>query len=501
MHSASNTVSLSGTWKLLIVDDEEEVHVVTKLVLAHFAFEGRSLEFLDAYSAREAKSVLALHADVALMLVDVVMETDHAGLDLVRHVRTEANNHFVRIVLRTGQPGQAPEQQVIRDFDINDYKEKTELTSKKLSTLLYAALRSYRDIMTIEEYKRGLERVIDASAHIFSHQRSREFASAVLGQLTHVVGIDRGALHCKVTMGTDGAPDHFHVTSATGAYSGLVETEAEERLPAHIAQSLQAAYQSKQHQFRSDHYVLHFIDSQHGESLLYVGDVWKLSDLDLRLIKVFCTNVSIAFENLHLNQELFESQLEMICLLAGAAETRSRETANHVKRVGLLAEYLARDMGLDEKTAESLRYAAPLHDIGKIAIPDAILNKPDAHTADETIIMRTHAEQGAQLLGQSRRPLLKLAAQIAATHHENWDGTGYPLGLSGNDIPIAGRITALADVCDALGSRRCYKEPWPAETVMAFLKEQRGKKFDPRLVDILLENWERAAAVRSMLPD
>ncbi|HTD28953.1 MAG TPA: DUF3369 domain-containing protein [Xanthomonadaceae bacterium] len=501
MQTSATTAHSRKPWKLLIVDDEEEVHVVTRLVLSDFLFEGRDLEFLHAYSAKEAKAVLARHPDVALMLVDVVMETDHAGLDLVRYIRAEVGNRFVRIVLRTGQPGQAPEHQVIRDFDINDYKEKTELTSRKLSTLLYAALRAYRDIMIIEEYKCGLERVIDASAHIFSHQRSREFASAVLAQLTNVVGIDCGALHCKVTTSADGRPGHFHVTSATGAYSALIETEAEEQLPAHIAQSLQAAYNSKQHQFGSDHYVLHFVDSQHGESLLYVGNAWELSDLDLRLLKVFCTNISIAFDNLHLNQELFESQLEMICLLAGAAETRSRETANHVKRVGLLAEFLAAEMGLDEKASESLRYAAPLHDIGKIAIPDMILNKPGPHTAEETVVMRTHAEMGAQMLGQSRRPLLKLASEIAATHHENWDGSGYPAGLLGNAIPIAGRITALADVCDALGSKRCYKDPWPSDEVLTYLKAQRGRKFDPQLVDILIGSWERASAVRRMLPD
>src|SRR6185369_16777153 len=204
-----------------------------------------------------------------------------------------------------------------------------------------------------------------------------------------------------------------------------------------------------------------------------------------RLDEVFSTNICVAFENLHLNRELLDSQLEMIHLLAGAAETRSYETANHVKRVGLIAELLGQLYGMDDRTTEALRLAAPMHDIGKIGIPDSILNKPGPHTEEETRIMRTHAELGARLLSHSKRPLLKLAAEIALSHHENWDGSGYPNGLSGEAIPIGGRLTMLADVYDALGSKRCYKEPWPAEDIRIYITQQRGLKFEPRLVDIL----------------
>jgi response regulator RpfG family c-di-GMP phosphodiesterase len=488
-------------WKVLIVDDEPEVHNVTKLVLGSFRFEGRPLQFLAAHSGAQARELIRQHPDVAVMLLDVVMETDQAGLDVVRFVREELGNHFVRIVLRTGQPGQAPEHEVITSYDINDYKDKTELTAQKLATTMFASLRAYRDIMIIDANKRGLERVINSSAFIFSHQKSHEFASAVLGQLATLVGMEKGALYCTIPHPDEAEPEHFLVAAATGDYERYVNVPADERLPSHIVQSLREAYAHKTHLFKRDHYVLHFTDSQHSESLLYVGEAWDLSDIDYKLVEVFCTNVSIAFENLHLNQELFESQLEMICLLAGAAETRSKETANHVKRVGLLAEFLGRQYGLDEKTAEHMRFAAPLHDIGKIGISDAVLNKPGRHTPEEAKIMRTHAEIGAMMLSASRRPLLQLAAQIAMDHHENWDGSGYPRGLRGEEISIGGRITSLADVYDALGSRRCYKEPWPAEDIRVFIAQQRGVKFEPKLVDILFTHWDKAEAIRKLLPD
>jgi response regulator RpfG family c-di-GMP phosphodiesterase len=166
-----------------------------------------------------------------------------------------------------------------------------------------------------------------------------------------------------------------------------------------------------------------------------------------------------------------------------------------------LAELLGRAAGLDAKAAENLRLAAPLHDIGKIGIPDAILNKPGSHTPEETVIMRSHAQLGAQMLGNSKRPLLQLASRICLEHHENWDGSGYPNGLHGEAISLEGRVVALADVFDALGSTRVYKAPWPRERIREFLIEQTGRKFDPRLIDLLFDRWDDAEALRTQYPD
>lgn len=488
-------------WKVLIVDDEPEVHNVTRLVLGNFRFAERPLELISAYSSREAESLLRQHDDTAVVLLDVVMESEQVGLDLVRTIRERLGNQFVRIVLRTGQPGQAPEHEVIAAYDINDYKEKTELTAQKLATTLYAALRAYRDMRTIEASRHGLEQVIRASSFVFAHHQPQQFASTVLAQLTNLVGVDADALCVRIDHPNGAVPEHFQIAAASGGYSRYIERNADEQLPPHVVGSLREAFLRKQHVFGDDHYVLHFTDSSASEALLYIGQAHDLDELGHRLMQVFCNNVAIAFENLHLNQELFDSQLDMVYLLAGAAESRSQETANHVRRVGLLAAMLGRLYGLDEKTCELLNYAAPLHDIGKIGIPDAILNKPGAHTPQETAIMRTHAELGARLLAGSRRPIFRLAGDIAISHHENWDGSGYPHGLSGTAIPIAGRITALADVFDALGSRRCYKEPWPEVEIRAFIATQDGIKFDPQLVALLFANWDQVVALRSKLPD
>ena len=488
-------------WKVVLVDDEPEVHEVTRLVLGGFRFEDRPLSFISAMTAAEAREVLAEHRDAAVVLLDVVMETDQAGLELVQYIRQDLGNKDIRIVLRTGEPGQAPEQDVITRYDINDYKEKTELTAQKLFTTMFASLRAYRDIMIIEANKRGLERVIAASSHIFSHEKTSEFASAVLSQLTNLVGLQRGALYCKVDGKTPAQGAHLTVAAATGEFERFVDRNADEELPAHMLETLKAALEERQHQFRKDHYVLHFTDNQQADSLLYVGESWDLSALDFKLVEVFCTNVSIGYHNLRLNQDMVESQMEMIFLLAGAAETRSQETAAHVRRVGELAAFLAKRMGMDEEYCERLRHASPLHDIGKIGIPDAILNKPGMHEPAESEVMRRHTELGHQMLSHSRRGILRLAAEIALTHHENWDGSGYPTGKAGESIPLSGRITMLVDVFDALGSKRCYKEPWASHEIRDFIAAQSGVKFDPALVELLLAHWQEAEDIRARLPD
>jgi CHASE2 domain-containing sensor protein len=185
--------------------------------------------------------------------------------------------------------------------------------------------------------------------------------------------------------------------------------------------------------------------------------------------------------------ELHETQLEVVRRLARAADWRDEDTGEHVERIGLMAERLGLAAGLTEGEAETLRHAAVLHDIGKIGVPDRVLLKPGKLTPEEWEIMKTHAEIGASMLAGSRSPLVRMAEVIARTHHERWDGTGYPAGLAGHDIPLVGRIVAVCDVFDALRSRRPYKEAWPTPEAIAELAAQRGRHFDPELVDLFLE--------------
>ena len=189
-------------------------------------------------------------------------------------------------------------------------------------------------------------------------------------------------------------------------------------------------------------------------------------------------------------EELEATQEELIHILGDISESRSHETGDHIRRVAEISYKLALYYGLPQAEANKIRLAAPMHDLGKVSIPDAVLNKPGRFTDEEFAKMKSHASEGEQILMQSKRELLRFAATLAGSHHERWDGKGYPRGLKGEDIPLAGRICAVADVLDVLASPRCYKPAWPEEKVREEFVKQRGAQFQPELVDVLLEHWD-----------
>ncbi|MCY7295596.1 DUF3369 domain-containing protein [Alteromonas sp. a30] len=486
--------------KVLIIDDEPEVHRVTDLALKRFKFEGNSVEFLHAYSAKEAESVFEDNPDIALALVDVVMESDHAGLDLVHYVRTVLDNHTCRLVLRTGQPGQAPEHEVIEKYDINDYKEKTELTSQKLKTLLYSALRSHRDIKTIESHRKGLRQVIESTTSMLKPNSMNEFASAVLKEIMNILQIDSTALYCSTFGSHEDGVSQAKVLAVTGAL-GSVLNGGMELLPDDVKRLFDQALRDRKSLHSDKGYVFYTQTDSGFENLLFIGLHESLTDTQRELLEIYCIHVSLTYEILMKSEEIIDTQRELVYLLGDAVEMRSKETGAHVKRVSLVCYELAKLANLHEKEALELKRASPLHDLGKVAIPDGILHKPSKLNESEWEIMKSHAQVGYDILQKSARPILKKAAEISLTHHEKWDGSGYPQGLSGTDIPLSGRITAIADVFDALGSARCYKREWSREQIKSELTAQSGKHFDPDLVKLLVNNFDTFWKIRQQNPD
>jgi len=202
-----------------------------------------------------------------------------------------------------------------------------------------------------------------------------------------------------------------------------------------------------------------------------------------------------------LHRELEDTQRELIYRLGEVGETRSKETGNHVKRVANYSRLLAKKYGLSNEESTRIFAASPMHDIGKIGIPDSILNKPAKLDDEEWKIMKTHTQIGYDILKGSEREILKAAAIISYTHHEKWDGSGYPKGHKGEDIHLYGRITAVADVFDALGSDRVYKQAWPLEKIINFFNEQKGIHFDPKLIDIFMDNLDEFLEIRDIYKD
>lgn len=200
-------------------------------------------------------------------------------------------------------------------------------------------------------------------------------------------------------------------------------------------------------------------------------------------------------------KEIQDTQIEILRRLGQAAEFRDNETGGHVMRMSHYSQALGLAAGFTPEAAEMLLIASPMHDIGKIAIPDHVLLKPGKLTAEEFEIIKTHAESGFKLLDGHSSELMKLAAQIALSHHEKWDGTGYPNGLSGENIPVEGRIVALADVFDALTSARPYKTPWTVEAAVQYIIEQSGKHFDPRYAQLFVDSLDQIIEIKKRFVD
>ncbi len=217
-----------------------------------------------------------------------------------------------------------------------------------------------------------------------------------------------------------------------------------------------------------------------------------------KLLLSYFTDITEIFK---LNVEIEETQREIIYAMGEIGETRSKETGNHVKRVAHYSYELAKLYGLDDEESSKLKMASPMHDIGKVGIPDAILNAPRKLTADEFQIMKTHSILGYNMLKNSTKPILQAAAIVAREHHEKYDGGGYPDGKEAEDIHIYGRITAVADVFDALGSDRVYKKAWKLDKILDFFDEQNGKHFDPKLIKLLKENLDIFLQIREKFKD
>ncbi len=494
----------TAAWNILIADDDEEIHIVTKLVLNGVRFEGHSLNFLSATSGKETRKILDRWGDrIAIALLDVVMEDDHSGLELVKYIRETQKNQYTRIILRTGQPGQAPERTVITNYDINDYKEKSELTSQKLFSSILAALRSYRDIVAIDRNRLGLEKIIKASHPLFKLEHSIEaFATAVLDQLATLVdsgGNQQFVKHQGFAAVTSGK--QFEVITGTAEFADSFHQPISELADPHIIELLDLAIQDKSSRYHEREYVGYFCSRVGIESVLYLRAPEVINEFDKHLVNVFATNITLAFDNIMLNRDIIDTQKEILYTIGDVVETRSHETANHVNRVSKYSVLCAQLLGMSLPDTELLQNASPMHDLGKIGISDSIMVKAGGLDHHELSIMKTHTVIGWEILNRSHRKILQAAATIALQHHENWDGSGYPNRLAGQNIDLFARITAITDVFDALSHRRVYKEAWPLEQVKDYIRGKRATQFDPVLTDLFLAHWKEFVEIMEQNPD
>lgn len=485
---------VKSAYKVLIADDNEEVHKVTKLVLRDFEFNGKKVHFLDSYTGEETKKILSEHEDTAIIFLDVVMEKKHSGLDVVKYIRNELNNKHIRIILRTGQPGEAPEEEVIKNYDINDYRLKNELTVKRINTTIYSALRNYDYIMEIESHREGLRQVIESSSHLFNNNSFNDFLNSVLNEISNFY---------KQT------PNFMFVSSPSEEINGFLSVEEHEKNKIVAATGSFKKYLNKNlDEIPELKYIYSSINGTHSEPFEitnvdggfiiknskkelfhnYVFVESKYENYNYELISLFLRNYSMALDNYINNNLVSSTQEELIFTFGKVIENHFGEKSDHVKRVSEMMYRFALCNNFSYAESKLIKVASTMHDIGKIGIPDDLLKKISTLSPKEIDLIKKHTNIGYEILTHSNVDILKTAAEIALNHHEKYDGSGYPKGKSEMDIPINARMLAIIDVFDAMTHDRGYKNATSYEQAIDYIKSEKDKHFDGKLVDVFLDN-------------
>ena len=341
--------------------------------------------------------------------------------------------------------------------------------------------------LTLVENSLGLEKIIDSTSILFQANSMEQFTKDVLTQLNSVLNIDNSnSYFCTFRDG------EIVILAASGKFN---DKNGNAIITPESFDCLNNVVISQKSFYDGDTYV-GFFRSNDDFIFLYLEDCDKLSKTSKDLLEIFSTNITVAFNNINLNKEIIDTQKELLERLGEMVELKSEETAGHVKRVASISYILAVAYGIPKEDAFILKLASPMHDIGKLGIPDHILKKAGKLDEDEFKIMQTHPSLGREVFKNSEKKILKIASIVAYQHHEKWDGTGYPQGLKGENIDIYARITTVADVFDALTQKRVYKDPWSNEKVLKFFDENSGIHFDPKLVDLLHKNIEDISKFR-----
>lgn len=291
-------------WRVLIVDDDDEVHQVTRLALDRLEVLGRPLQLLHATSAAECLDILSREKDIAVLLLDVVMESDGAGLHAVRQIRNVLGLDELRIILRTGQPGYAPEELVIHDYDINDYKTKAELTHSALTTLMVSSIRSYQQIRGINQHRLGLQKIIKAGTSLLEQHSLQDFSEGVITQICSLLGLHAEGILCAQSHHEeDERSEDIYILGAAGSYAPYIRQRLSNLQDRHISDLIKTCISHQQHIYTDAETVL-YLASPDNAAAVYLQTTQAIAEDDRKLLQVFLTNISIGYENVKLFQKL-----------------------------------------------------------------------------------------------------------------------------------------------------------------------------------------------------
>jgi len=370
-----------------------------------------------------------------------------------------------------------------------DPKNRLSIYRDDLFLAVLAAIRSYGDLYKFDEEGISLDQIMESAKHIYTENQMYSFSSHVIKQLLSVVCLgnldEEKMISGFVASKMDGM---YMITYGTGSYQKYEKLILNDVIPHTIQTLISKNRKTGQNEFTDSTFMLFFSHDLGTDNIIFIESEKTIGAWERNLIQLFETNLKEDYTKLcKLNQSKMSTE-KLVQTLSEVVEAKSKEMNHHVRRVASYSRLLAQGYGLDQESIEALEVASMIHDIGKLSIPESILNKPGKLSVEEFENVKKHAMVGYEMMKNSKHALIQMAAVIARDHHEKWNGTGYPIGLEKEGTHLFGRIVALADVFDALSTDRVYKKAWPLEQIIDLLKKERGEHFDPKLVDIMLEN-------------
>lgn len=480
-------------WKVMIVDDEPGVHASTRLALRGITFRDRELEFIDAYSGAEALRLLEEHEDVAVVFLDVVMESDDAGLIVARKIR-ENGHQMVRIVLRTGHPGYAPEREVVVNYDIHDYKEKSNLDFSKLFSCLISALRAHDDLVAIEQHRRGLISVLEAVSW-FDFRSLKRYLAKMVAELSTLANAEISDMLLAVRT----AHPIGDIPATEGAFSVLVDGIGNGSLDGGESRIIRSAFDSNGNATEASENTL-YCDALGIELVLFTRDKEALASADRALLEVFLLKVAQTLGNHRTFCEILRERDSMVRGFANLSGQWGGHADEELEIIQKLAQQTAEKLRqhlhfiefIDDWFVYSIGTAAGFHDIGITTVPHQLLEKPGTLGVEEISFVREHVRAGAELLknklaGIIGTRLYAMTEDVVLNHHERCDGSGYPEGRTGDQISVAAQIVGIVDTFVAMTHARPYRAAYLRDEAIEIIQSGSGVAFDARIVDAFLE--------------
>jgi len=470
------SLKYNNTRTILVIDDSKFIcHEVKKVLNA------RSYNVVSALTAKEGFDIL-LHEEINTIILDMELPDKH-GLEVLREIKKIKKLQNIPVVILSG----ARDSEIVRNcikLGSFDFVQKPFNIEEFVLKVTMAVTVNTRD-NELNQVRNKLENDLNKTSFVASEYLDAINESNILIHTNEQnVILDVNDRHCDIS-----------------GYKRekLIGQKISEFI---MKDSMTHGIQEIESQLKEFQIFRGMISNVKKDGSIYYTQtsVMPIYDTQGKILEYLWMSTDVTTSVKHASESQ-EIQRSLLYRIGEIGESRSSETGQHVKRVAKCTKLLAQLCEMESEEVGILYHASPMHDIGKIAIPDQILKKPAKLNADEWKIMMTHSQLGADVFKDSDNQLFKIASSVALTHHEKWDGSGYPQGIRGKDIPIYGRITAIADVFDALSSKRVYKEPWSDEKIKNYFQEHSGTQFDPYLASLFLDNYDSFLEIRDTNKD